>query len=593
MDRGDVISRAHDYISRETADHFRKEVESLLAEEDYDELRDRFYTDLEFGTGGMRGAIGGGLNRMNPLNVGRATQGLADYLNATYPSGEKSVVIAYDSRHFSAAFALRAALVLCANGIVSRLYSGLRPTPQLSFSVRRAEAVAGIVITASHNPAEYNGYKVYWSDGGQIVPPHDSAIVRHVRAVTEVETMEEEEARSAGLLHMVDREFDEAYLDLVVGQTLRPDLVASRGPALKVVYTPLHGAGAVPLSSALRRLGIDVIMVEEQAQPDGAFPTVAMPNPEEPAAMQRALHLAEKTRADLVLGTDPDADRLGVAVPDGNGYTLLSGNRIGALLCDYIFSTRTEKRTLPAKPAFVKTIVTSELQRLIAEDYGATCFETLTGFKYIGEMIHRFESGDEGYEYVFGGEESYGYLVGTAVRDKDGISAAAMIAEAALYHASEGRSLLDRLEQLWKKFGYFEEVLISRYFKGEAGSRRMKAFTDALRKNPPDRFASLPVVNVKDYLEGTTYYPQRGEKKTGLPFPSSDVLQYILSDNTVVSIRPSGTEPKIKFYVSCRSERGATRAAADEVTRSKIAAVTKELDHLMETQVSECPPAAR
>jgi len=592
MDTQMLARKAQEYIRLEQVQFFRGQVQQLLGGENgadltdevWAELNDRFYTDLAFGTGGLRGVIGGGYNRMNPFTVRRATQGLANYIVKAAPSGaEASAVIAYDSRNFSDEFALQAALVLCANGIKTYLFTGLRPTPELSFAVRQLKASAGIVVTASHNPPEYNGYKVYWNDGAQVVAPHDTAIIGEVLAVgDDVRTMGRDEAIAAGRLVMIDREIDEPFINMVKNCAIRPKLLKDGGKDLKVVFTPLHGTGAMPVETALKEMGVDVIFVEEQKKPDGNFPTVKYPNPEEASAMKLALDLGEKVGADLILGTDPDADRLGIAAPDGGKFTLVTGNQLGALLADYIFGARKEMGTMPAKPAFVKTIVTTELQRLIAEDYGAACYDTLTGFKYIGEKIREFESMADGPSYIVGGEESYGFLVNTEVRDKDAVSAATMTVEMALYHKSQGRTLFDQLRAIWKKYGYFQEALISKTFRGESGLNAMKGLMEKLRNAPPKTFAGQKVAAVKDYTVGTTLNPATGASEKNIHLPPSNVLQFILEDDSVVTVRPSGTEPKIKFYVSCRSARGMELPDAMKAASEKIAAIGAELNGFVE-----------
>lgn len=581
MENDPIISRALEYIAAEKDELFRKQVEDLIQQKDIKELRDRFYTDLVFGTGGLRGIIGGGYNRMNPFVVQRATQGFANYMKKTGTAKSPSIVIAYDSRNFSDLFAMEASKVMCGNGIKTYLYSGLRSTPQLSFSVRHLKATAGIVITASHNPAEYNGYKVYWEDGGQIVPPHDTGIINEVNSVTDVVAIGKEEALQKGLLVIIDKDLDDTYIEMVKGKTLRKNLIKERGRDLKVVYTPLYGAGSVPVSRALSEMGINVVFVPQQKDPDGNFPTVKYPNPEEVEAMQMALDLAAKEKAHLVMGTDPDADRLGVAVADNGDYRLLTGNQLGALLAEYIFSTRKEQGTLPKKSAFVKTIVTTGLQRRIAESYGAVCYDTLTGFKYIAEKIREFEAGPEGIEYVFGGEESYGYLVGTDVRDKDAISAAAITAEMALYHLSKGRTLVDALNDIFKKYGYFTEVLISKYFKGESGLQTMRSLMARLRSEPPRKMGRESVLTVRDYLDGTVIDVSAGRKTGTIRLPSSNVLQFVLSEGSIVTVRPSGTEPKIKFYASCCSSPEGDLAKATAAVHERINAISSELNDIL------------
>ena len=578
-----LLAKAEEYVALEDHEFFRKQVRALIRDKSVDELNDRFYTDLAFGTGGLRGVIGGGYNRMNPYTVKRATQGLANYIKKFVPDLKNaSVVIAFDSRNFSDLFSLKAALVLCANGIKTYLFAGLRPTPELSFAVRQLKATAGIVVTASHNPPEYNGYKVYWSDGGQIVPPHDTGIIDEARAIRgAVRELTREEAVSQGLLVMIDREIDEPFIEMVKGQSLRPSLVKAQGNTLTVVYTPLNGTGAIPVSRALRDLGITVIFVPEQRDPDGNFPTVPYPNPEDPAAMKLALELGKARKADLVMGTDPDADRLGIAAPEGEGFRLITGNELGVLLLDYILSTRKESGTLPAQGAFIKTIVTTELERLIAESYGLASIDVLTGFKYIGEKIRRFEEDGNGPEFIFGNEESYGYLTSKEVRDKDAVSSAVMTAELTLFHRSQGRTLVNRLRELWVRYGYFKESGISGAFKGEAGVATMRRLMDSLRSKPPMAFAGQQVVMVKDYLSGTTTKSGEGSVKD-IELPSSNVLQFFCADSSIVTARPSGTEPKIKFYISCRSAAGMELDAAMQSVQAASDAITGQIRKLLD-----------
>jgi phosphoglucomutase len=584
LETGEIIKKAQEYIRLEKDPFFKKQVEELLAKKDFTELSDRFYTELEFGTGGIRGVIGGGYNRLNSFIIQKTTQGLANYIKKAAPAANASVAIAYDSRRFSDAFALDAARVLCANGIKTFLYTSLRSTPQLSFTVRKLGATAGIVITASHNPPEYNGYKVYWSDGGQIVAPHDKGIVAEVRTVKgpQIACLTKEEALSKGLLVMIDNNVDAAFIAMVKACVLRPALVRQQGKKLKVVYTPLHGTGAMPVEKALSDSGITVIFVKEQKEPDGNFPTVTYPNPEEASAMKLALELAKKEKAHLVLATDPDADRLGIAVPDGGGYTLLTGNQLGVLLLDYILTTRKELGTLPGRGAYIKSIVTTELGRLIAKDFGVECHDILTGFKYIGEKMREFEVQKNGPVYVFGTEESYGYLVNTSVRDKDAVSAAVMTAEMALYHVSQGRSLLDRLSQLYGRYGYFEETQVSRYFKGESGLGIMNGLMERLRSAPPKILGGLKVVLVKDYMDGTTLDMNSGARQKNIALPSSNVLQFVCGDGSIITARPSGTEPKIKFYASCRGEPQAPLADGRAAVKAKIEAIRKEITTLVD-----------
>jgi len=578
MDKAAVTEKAKDYLVREKDLHFRKEVEDLLAAGDYKELEDRFYQNLEFGTGGLRGVIGGGYNRMNTLVVKSATQGLATYLKKAFPERAKkgpgegglSAVIAFDSRHYSAEFAEAAALIFAANGIKTWLFSSLRPTPELSFAIRRLNCDTGIVVTASHNPPQYNGYKAYWVGGAQVIPPHDKGIIDEVSAVTEIKEMRREEALQKGLLAIIDKEIDEPYQDMVRSRLFRPALIREKAGEVKIVYTPLHGTGAFHVESVLGSLGLKVITVPEQREGNGDFPTVAFPNPEEAAALDMAIKLGVKEKADVVMATDPDADRFGVAVPSGSRgkpgeYTLVTGNQMGSLLADYIFLSLKETGKMPPNPAMVNSIVTTGMQKRVAEHYGARCFECLTGFKWIADVMAKCEK-DRSASIVFGTEESYGYLVENEVRDKDGVSAAALTAEMTLYWRSKGKSLLDRLEELYKICGYWEEMGISKYFQGPEGPAIMEGIMDKYRGNPPKTLGGIAIERIRDLKNGAD----------GLP--PSDVLQFFLNDGTVVSARPSGTEPKIKFYASCCTELGSggLEAAKAEVGR-KLAAIKKDI----------------
>ncbi|MCL1993551.1 MAG: phospho-sugar mutase [Spirochaetes bacterium] len=543
MDKAKIEERAKDYIAKEKDADFRAEVEKLLAAGDWKELEDRFYRDLEFGTGGLRGVIGGGYNRMNTLVVKSATQGLATYLIKAFPekAGKLSAAIAYDSRRYSPEFAQAAALVFAANGIKTWLFSSMRPTPQLSFAIRQLGCDTGIVVTASHNPAQYNGYKAYWNDGSQVVPPHDTGIIEEVEAVKVIKEMPRQEALDKGLLEIIDKKVDEPYQQMVKSRLFRPDLIKEKAGGVKIVFSPLHGTGAMHTEKVLGDLGLKVITVPEQKEGDGNFPTVAFPNPEEAAAMEMAIKLGEKEKADVVMATDPDADRFGIAVPDAQGkYALVTGNQLGALLADYIFLSLKELGKFPAKAAMVNTIVTTGMQKKVAEHYGAECVEVLTGFKWIADIMRKWENGQEGAKnFVFGTEESYGFLVETEVRDKDGVSAAALTAEMTLYWRNKGKSLLNRLDELYEICGFWQEIGISKYFEGAQGPAIMQGIMEEYRKNPPKTLGGIEVAKVRDIAKGAD----------GLP--ASDVVQFFLADGTTVSARPSGTEPKIKFYASC------------------------------------------
>ncbi|MDR2952272.1 MAG: phospho-sugar mutase [Treponema sp.] len=570
MDKNDITERAKDYIAREKDASFRAEVEKLLAVGDWKELEDRFYRDLEFGTGGLRGVIGGGYNRMNTLVVKSATQGLATYLIKTFPekAGKMSAAIAYDSRHYSKDFAEAAALVFAANGIKASLFSSMRPTPELSFSIRKLGCDTGIVVTASHNPPQYNGYKAYWNDGSQVIPPHDVGIIEEVNQVKIIKEISRQEALDKGLLKIIDKEIDEAYQAMVKSRLFRPDLIKEKAGEVKIVYTPLHGTGAIHVEKALGDLGLKVITVPEQREGDGDFPTVSFPNPEEAAALDMAIKLGIKEKADVVMATDPDADRFGVAVPNkAGGFTLVTGNQMGVLLEDYIFLSLKELGRLPKNAAMVNSIVTTGMQKKLAEYYGGECVECLTGFKWIADVMRKWESGGtESKSFVYGTEESYGYLVETEVRDKDGVSAAALTAEMTLYWRGKGMSLLDRLDELYAICGYWQELGISKYFQGPQGPEIMKGIMEEYRKKPPKALGGIDVVKIRDIEHGAD----------GLP--PSDVLQFFLRDGTIVSARPSGTEPKIKFYASCRAEvgQGGLAAAKTEAAR-KLDVIKKDI----------------
>ena len=582
MEKAALTQRAKDYIAQEQDEHFRKEVEELLAADAVDaeasaELADRFYRNLEFGTGGLRGVIGGGYNRMNTLVVKSATQGLATYLKKAFPEraalapgeGGLSAAIAYDSRHYSAQFAEAAALIFAANGIKTWLFSSLRPTPELSFAMRYLNCDTGIVITASHNPPQYNGYKAYWAGGAQVIPPHDKGIIDEVNAVTAIQEMSRTQALEKGLLAIIDKEVDEPYRKMVKNCLFRPELIKEKAGEVKIVYTPLHGTGAFHVEGVLESLGLNVITVSEQREGNGDFPTVKFPNPEEAEALDLAIKLGMKENADVVMATDPDADRFGIAVPSGKTapgkFTLVTGNQMGSLLADYIFLSLKESGKTPPNPAMVNTIVTTGMHKKLAAHYGAKCFECLTGFKWLADIIAKCEA-DKSASIVFSTEESYGYLVGTEVRDKDGISAAAITAEMTLYWRSKGKSLLDRLEELYRICGYWEEMGVSKYFQGPQGTATMKGIMDTYRKNPPKTLGGIEVLRVRDIKNGAD----------GLP--PSDVLQFFLKDGTVVSARPSGTEPKIKFYASCCAELGENglEAAKAEAGR-KLASIAKDI----------------
>ncbi|MDR1747654.1 MAG: phospho-sugar mutase [Spirochaetaceae bacterium] len=555
MDKDTIITRAKAYIAEEKDEGFKKEVQQMLDAGDMKELEDRFYQNLEFGTGGLRGIMGGGTNRMNTLIINKATQGLANYFIKTFPekakAGSLSAVIAYDSRRHSDTFAEATALIFAANGFKTYLFTGLRPTPELSFAIRTLGCDTGVVVTASHNPPAYNGYKAYWNDGAQVTEPHDTGIIDEVNAVTQVKHIGREEALKKGSLILIDSEIDEQYWAMVKSQLFRPELIQERAKEAKIVYTPLHGTGAMHVEKVLGDLGLTVITVPEQREPDGRFPTVSYPNPEEAAALKLALELGAREKADVVMATDPDADRFGSAVPgkDGN-FVLITGNQMGVLLTDYILRSRQELGKMPPNPAVIRSIVTTTMADRVAKSYGAHTEECLTGFKWIASVMAAFEQTGT-HQYVFGFEESYGYNVETAVRDKDGISAAAMCAEMTLYWRSRGKSLLERLEELFSAHGYYEDRSISKSFPGASGGAVMSGIMAKLRSEGLTTLAGKKVVKIRDVGEGTVYNPETPAKKENAHLPRSNVLQFYLEDGTIVSARPSGTEPKIKFYINC------------------------------------------
>ena len=527
----------------------REELKALEGNEA--EIEDRFYRQLEFGTGGLRGVIGAGTNRMNIYTVRQATQGLANYI-ISQNGQEKGVAIAHDSRRMSPEFAREAALCLNANGIKTYLFESLRPTPELSFAVREFGCISGIVITASHNPREYNGYKVYWEDGAQITPPHDKNILAEVAKVTEfsaVKTMEEDDARAEGLFQVIGTDFDDRYVAKLKEQSIHPEIIKDAAKDMKIVYTPLHGTGNVPVRRVLRELGFNqVYVVKEQKVPDGNFPTVAYPNPEDEKAWTLALKLAKEVDADIILATDPDADRLGVYAKDSKTgeYVSFTGNMSGMLIAEYILRERTKNGTMPENPALVETIVTTDMAKAIAKAYNVALIEVLTGFKYIGEQIKFFEQTGSN-EYVFGFEDSYGCLVGTHARDKDAIVATMALCEAAAYYKKQGKTLWDQMLAIYDKYGYYKDSVKSVTMKGIEGLAKIAQTMENLRANAPENIGPYKVLQARDYKLDTCKNMETGEvTPTGLP--QSNVLYYDLEDGAWLCVRPSGTEPKIKFY---------------------------------------------
>lgn len=522
-------------------------------ENDPKEIEDRFYKELEFGTAGMRGVLGAGTNRLNIYNVRRVTRALAKYILTTPDGAEKGVAIAYDSRHMSDVFAKQAALVLCNAGVKAYLFDSLRPVPVLSFTIRHLKCIAGIVITASHNPKQYNGYKAYWTDGGQMPPESVKGITDRLPETTYAESvpMDEAEALAKGLLTYIGKDVDDAYIAAVRKLSVNPELAREMGKTLKIVYTPLHGSGNIPVRRIFREIGMEnVYVVPEQELPDGDFPTVKVPNPEDPGAFALALKMQEKLGADLCVGTDPDCDRVGIACMTESGPRLLNGNQIGCILLHYILSQKKERGELPANAAAVTTIVSTDMAAAIAKSFGCEMIEVLTGFKYIAEQIHRFETTGCN-TFMFGFEESFGYLSGTDVRDKDGVNACMLIAEAAAwYKKMYNKTLVDAIDMLYEQYGYYGDKVTSFVLPGKDGLEKMQAVMQALRANPPKSFAGTDVKALRDYQTSKRICGEAVEKLT---LPKSNVLYFELEGGAWICVRPSGTEPKIKLYVNAVS----------------------------------------
>ncbi len=555
------------YFDAET----KKELESI--KDDEKEIKERFYTELEFGTGGLRGIIGAGINRMNIYTVRKATQGLANYIIRAGKQ-DKGVAVAFDSRRMSPEFAKETALCLCANGIPVYIFESLRPTPELSFALRELGCVAGVNITASHNPPEYNGYKAYWEDGAQITPPHDVEILKEVKAVTDfnnVKTMSEEDAVAAGLYHVIGKEIDDKYIETLKKLVLRPDCIKAMAKELKIVYTPLHGTGNVPVRRVLAELGFEnVYIVKEQELPDGNFPTVSYPNPEAAEAFALGLKLAREVDADLVLANDPDADRLGVYVKDTRSgeYISLTGNMSGCLLADYEIGQTKELKGLPADGALISTIVSTDMAKAIAKYYNVAFYECLTGFKFIGQKMLDFELNGTG-TYLFGFEESYGCLIGDHARDKDAVVATMALCEAAAYYKTRNMTLWDAMMELYDRYGYYKDGIVSVTMKGIEGLDKIQSIMASLRENPPAEVGGYKITAIRDYKKDTIKNLATGEvTPTGLP--ASNVLYFEMENNTWICVRPSGTEPKIKLYygvvgTSLEDADAKSRALADSV----------------------------
>ncbi len=540
------------------------------------EIEDRFYRELEFGTAGMRGVLGAGTNRLNIYNVRRVTRALAKYILSTPDGAEKGVAIAYDSRNKSDVFAKEAALTLCAAGVKAFLFESLRPVPVLSFTVRHLKCIAGIVITASHNPKQYNGYKVYWTDGAQMPPESVKGITDRLPETTYAESvpMDEKQALAKGLLTYIGKDVDDAYIAAVKKLSVNPELAREIGKTLKIVYTPLHGSGNIPVRRIFREIGMEnVYVVPEQELPNGDFPTVRVPNPEDPAAFELALKMQEALGADLCVGTDPDCDRVGIACMTENGPRLLNGNQIGCVLLHYILSQKKERGELPANAAAVTTIVSTDMARAIAESFGCEMIEVLTGFKYIAEQIRLFEE-TGAHTFMFGFEESFGYLSGTDVRDKDGVNACMLIAEAACwYKKNYGCTLVDAIDRLYEQYGYYGDKVTSFVLPGKDGLEKMQSVMKALRGNVPAEFGGVKVVAVRDYLSSERV---EGGKTTALTLPKSNVMYFELEGGAWLCVRPSGTEPKIKLYVNA-----VTKSDAD--TKSQLNRISNAAVKLLES----------
>ena len=570
-----VKERAEKWLSDSYDEETRKKVKQLI-DNDPKELTESFYKDLEFGTGGLRGIMGIGTNRMNVYTVGMATQGLSNYLKKAFPDEPIRVAVGHDSRNNSRLFAERVADIFAANGFKVYLFDSLRPTPELSFAIRHLHCHSGVVVTASHNPKEYNGYKAYWSDGAQVVAPHDRNIIAEVQKITSPDQVMIWKGDRSENIEILDETFDQIYLEAVHGLSLSPDAV-ERYHDMKIVYTPLHGTGVILVPESLRKYGFtNILTVKEQNIPDGNFPTVESPNPEERSAMKMAIELAESEKAEVVLATDPDADRIGMALRDENGqYVLLNGNQTCSLLVYYIVKRWSELGRLRGKEYIVKTIVTTELVARIAESFGVRHFDCLTGFKYIATVMRNHE---QTMQYICGGEESFGFLAEDFVRDKDAVSACSLAAEAAAWAKSQDMTLYELLKEMYVRYGFFREALVSVVRKGKEGQEEIAKMMSDYRSDPPRSLGGSPIVVIKDYLNGEELDLANGSK-TPIDMERSNVLQFTTADSTVVSIRPSGTEPKIKFYFGVRAELNDT-ARFGEVQAEldgKIESIKKEM----------------
>jgi len=569
-----ILQKANSWLQGSYDDDVKQEIQALLDQKAYTELTDSFYRDLEFGTGGLRGTMGPGSNRINKYTIGSATQGLANYLKKTYPGEKIKVAIAHDSRNNADLFSQITAEVFSANDIHVYFFKALRPTPELSFAIRTLGCKSGVMLTASHNPKEYNGYKAYGDDGGQFVSPHDKAVMDEVAAISSID--EVKFTRVDANIEEIGEEIDELYLDKITKLSVSPEAIA-RQKDLKIVYSPIHGTGITLVPQALKRFGFEnVILVDEQITPDGNFPTVIYPNPEEKEALTLALKKAKETDADLVLATDPDADRVGIAVKNtDNEFILLNGNQTGAMLINYLLTAWQEKGKLTGNEYIVKTIVTTNLIEKIAEAKNVTYYNTLTGFKYIGELMTKFEGKQT---FIGGGEESYGYLIGELVRDKDAVVSSAFIAEMTAYYKDKGSSLFEALLATYIEYGFYKEKLISITKKGKTGAEEIKAMMETFRTNPPATLGGSKVITLKDYEKGVET-DLVANKTSKIELPVSDVLQFITEDGSIISARPSGTEPKIKFYCSVNGKLADAAAykETDKQLDEKISSIMHDL----------------
>jgi phosphoglucomutase len=569
-----VLAKANQWLEGNYDADVKAQIQKLLDDKAYADLTDSFYRDLEFGTGGLRGIMGAGSNRVNKYTIGAATQGLANYLNKTYPNEKIKVAIAHDSRNNSDLLAGITADVFSANGIHVYFFKALRPTPELSFAIRHLGCKSGVMLTASHNPKEYNGYKAYGEDGGQFVSPADKAVLSEVAAITSIDDIKF--TRITENVELIGEEIDQLYLDKITELSVSPDAI-KRQKDLKIVYSPIHGTGITLVPKALQQFGFEnVILVDEQTTPDGNFPTVVYPNPEEKEALTLALKKAQEVDADLVLATDPDADRVGIAVKNDSGeFILLNGNQTGSLLINYLLTAWQEKGKLTGNEYIVKTIVTSYLIDAIAEKKGVKCYNTLTGFKYIGELMTKFEGKQT---FIGGGEESYGYLIGELVRDKDAVVSAAFISEMTAFYKDKGSSLFEALTDTYLEYGFYREKLISITKKGKSGAEEIVAMIEKFRTNPPATLGGSKVVVFKDYEKRTETDLTTNTTKP-IELPKSDVLQFVTEDGSIVSARPSGTEPKIKFYCSVNTKLESKEAyhTTEQQLDAKIDTIIKDL----------------